>query len=298
MGNKLLSVVIPTRNRCEQLARAITSVQQQDWPDIEIIVVDDASNDNTPQYLEELSRSCSNIIYITNRQPVGGAKARNQGIGLAQGFYTAFLDDDDIWLPQKSRMQIESLVSNKKLSAVTCDFKIIYSGLPITRIKKISRSSSSNDIYAFNFLGGASMCLTYTHLLLEVGGVNENLLSCQDWDLWLKLAQLGDIGRVDEVLVYYYSHKSERISSKLSNVYSGRVNIYFNYREKMTDIVRKQNVAAILFIRIMMRTDSIVNKLNRLKMLYGGTKFRMFLIYIRIITLMHFRTIFSGPIFK
>lgn len=292
MTNKLLSVIIPTRNRCEQLARAIASVQHQDWPDIEIIIVDDASTDNTPQYLADLSKNTGNIKYISNSQPVGGSQARNLGIGLATGFYTAFLDDDDIWLPQKSRRQIELLISDESLSAVTCDFRILYSGLPITRIKRITQISNSNSIYAFNFLGGASMCLTYTHLLLEVKGFNDGLLSCQDWDLWLKLAQLGEIGIVEEVLVHYYSHKSERISSKLGNVYSGRAKIYFDYREKMTDIVRRQNVTAILFIRIMMRNDDIINKLKRLMILYPGTKLRVFLIYVRIITFAHFKSKF------
>lgn len=289
MEDKLLSVVIPTKNRCGLLARAISSIKNQDWTNIEIIIVDDASTDETRQYLDTLSKADDKIKYIRNESSVGGAKARNQAINSAAGYYIAFLDDDDVWLPNKAKKQIEMLRSDSRLSAVTCDFKIIYSGFPFIRIKKIPVNFTKNDIYASNFLGGASMCLTYRQLILNVNGFNEKLLSCQDWDLWLKLAQLGEIGSVRDMMVHYYDHKEERISSKLKNVYSGRVNIYFTYRGFMTDFIRKRNVAAILFIRIMMRSDGVIRKLKRLKVLYKDTSLRFFLIYCRIIFIGHLR---------
>jgi glycosyltransferase involved in cell wall biosynthesis len=289
MEDKLLSVVIPTKNRCKLLARAISSIKDQDWSNIEIIIVDDASTDETKQYLDAISKTDDTIKYIRNESSVGGAKARNQAISSAMGFYIAFLDDDDVWLPNKAKKQIEMLQSDSGLSAVTCDFKIIYSGFPFTRVKKIPMNFAKSDIYASNFLGGASMCLTYRQLILNANGFNEELLSCQDWDLWLKLAQLGEIGSVRDILVYYYNHKEERISSKLKNVYSGRTNIYFTYRDCMTDFIRKRNVAAILFIRIMMRSDSVIKKLKRLKVVYKDTDLRFFLIYCRVIFIGHLR---------
>ncbi len=291
MVSDLLSVIIPTRNRKDLLKRAIISVLSQDWPNIEIIIIDDASSDGTRELLQMLSNEDCRMKYVCNDAPSGGSKARNQGIKMASGVYVAFLDDDDVWKSQKAKEQIYLLKSDTQLSAVTCDFKIFYPNLPFTRTKKMPSKPSIDDLYVSNFLGGASMCLTYRQLLLSVNGFDEDLKSCQDWDLWLKLAEKGNIGIVNRSLVNYYIHKSERISGKLSNIYSGRARIYFNYRSRMTDICRKRNIAAILFIRIMMRKDSLLNKLLRLMIIYNKGSIRRFLIYTRIIMVSHFRNI-------
>jgi len=284
MIDELLSVVIPTRNRCNLLERAIESVQKQEGVKLEIIIINDASNDNTRIFLENLSHQYTNVKYINNTIAVGGSKARNFGINIATGHYIAFLDDDDVWLPNKSIKQISLLKANKNFSAVTCNFKIIYDRLPITRTKKITSISKQNSIYSFNFLGGTSMCLTYTKHLKEINGFDENLPSCQDWDLWIKLSNLGEIGIANESLVNYYSHANERISLKLINVYAGRVKIYFKYRESMSKQIRLKNLSALFFIKLMMRNDNIVNKLKRLMIILPNTKLREFFIYIRILT--------------
>jgi glycosyltransferase involved in cell wall biosynthesis len=284
MIDELLSVIIPTRNRCNLLERAIESVQKQEDIKLEIIIINDASNDNTLEFLEDLSHIYSNVKYINTTKAVGGSKARNLGINIATGHYIAFLDDDDVWLPNKCIMQINLLKANNKYSAVTCNFKIIYDRLPITRTKKITSISKQNSIYSFNFLGGTSMCLTYTKHLKTINGFDENLPSCQDWDLWIKLSNLGEIAIVDESLVNYYSHANERISLKLKNVYAGRVKIYFKYKDSMSKQIRLKNISAIFFIKLMMRNDSIVNKLKRLMIILPNIKLRDFFIYIRILT--------------
>jgi len=283
MIQEKLSVIIPTKNRCEYLKRAVNSILDQTWKNIEIIIIDDASTDNTVLYLTELIDNNNNVKFISNKKAIGGSKSRNLGINIATGYYIGFLDDDDTWHPQKAYKQISLLKSNIKYAATTCNFKIIYHNFPINRIKKLSQSNNSQDILKTNYLGGASMCLTYKYLLLQVNGFDESLLSCQDWDIWVKLQNLGEIGIINEVLVDYYFHKIEQITSKISNTYSGRLSFYFKYRHKMTNATIKYNISNILFIRIMSRKDSLFKKIKRMKLMIDFLSLRTLLIYTRIL---------------
>lgn len=97
---KLVSAIITTHNRLSLLKRAVESALSQTYKNIEVIVVDDASTDGTPEYCNELPLR---YIYIPKEESRGGNHARNLGILAAKGEYVAFLDDDDYWLPRKSR---------------------------------------------------------------------------------------------------------------------------------------------------------------------------------------------------
>ena len=91
----LVSIVIPSRNRCNLLPRAVRSVLNQTYRNIEVIIVDDASTDGTPRAIRELSEQDQRVRGLRNDQPLGGGAARNVGIQAARVKYIAFLDDDD-----------------------------------------------------------------------------------------------------------------------------------------------------------------------------------------------------------
>jgi len=102
--NKLVSVIIPAYNRASMIGRAVKSVMSQDYPDLEVIVVDDASRDNTGEVVKALEDP--RITYIRRSVNGGAAAARNTGIRQARGEYTAFLDSDDEFLQGKVREQV------------------------------------------------------------------------------------------------------------------------------------------------------------------------------------------------
>ena len=99
MNYPVVSVVIPTYNRACLLGRAIQCVLNQSFQDIEVIVVDDASQDNSADIVNSLDDS--RIKYLRHEKNRGGSSARNTGIKAARGEYIAFLDDDDEWMPTK-----------------------------------------------------------------------------------------------------------------------------------------------------------------------------------------------------
>ena len=118
--NPFFSVVIPTHTRSALLAQAIQSVLSQTFTDFELIVVDDHSTDETQKQLAHYDDP--RLTYLLNDHSRGGAGARNAGIARAQGQWIAFLDDDDVWLPQKLAQQYQ------KIKSVTAEIGLVYTG--------------------------------------------------------------------------------------------------------------------------------------------------------------------------
>lgn len=283
---ELVTVIVPTKNRLAVLKRAIESVKKQTWKNIEIIIIDEASTDGTKDYLSALQQTDPFVEVIFNTQSIGAAQARNLGIDLAKGEFIAFIDDDDEWMPEKTKKQIDFLNLNKEYVAVTSDFLIVHDkGKLGTKTKHIPLTIDDQELLCYNFLGGASMCLARTSALKQIEGFNPSLPSCQDWDLWLKLFFVGKIGVLNEPLVRYYSHNEDRISSKLISVYEGRKSIYFLYRNLMTAYTLKRNISGIFFIKILMRKGGFLKKMNRLRPVFKYTSFRLLLSYTRLLFL-------------
>jgi len=256
----LVSVVIPTRNRRERLERAIKSAQAQTWPNLEIIVVDDASTDGTPAYLQNEQAADSRVRFIRNDVPQGGAGARNTGISVAKGKYVAFLDDDDLWLPEKMEKQLALMTASPDASAASCGFIVERALLPNLQVRLVP-PSSEQDILKWNRLGGASMCLAKRSVLLDVGGFDRMLPSGQDWDLWIKLYQAGAVLVSDEPLVRYVSHQEGRISTNARAIYAGRRRIYFCYKKKMAP-----DTAAFLLSELLYSRKFMLGKTWRAKL--------------------------------
>jgi len=108
----LISVVIPTYNRADLISRAVNSVQLQTYQNLEIIVVDDCSPEDIAGVIQDLNDD--RITFLRHHSNQGGSAARNTGIKQAKGEYIAFLDSDDIWLPQKLELQLQAIAKAKK----------------------------------------------------------------------------------------------------------------------------------------------------------------------------------------
>lgn len=244
----LISVVIPTHNRCERLRQAIESVRTQSWKDLEIIVVDDASTDGTPALMAELSTIEPRIRHIRNAVSLGGGGARNAGIAAARGEYVAFLDDDDLWLPEKLQCQHAILKADGSAAAVSCSFILSAPGRPeVTRT--LSAPADLQALLRKNLLGGASVCLTTRTTLREIGGFDPALRSCQDWDLWLKLFARGSTPVCARALVRYVTHDDGRITGNHDSEYRGRRTIHLRYKPLMDAYTRRYSLCELLFFR-------------------------------------------------
>jgi glycosyltransferase involved in cell wall biosynthesis len=193
-----VSVIVPTYNRATQLQRAISSVLCQTYRQYEIIVVDDGSTDNTKEIVASLGATEQiRYFYQANR---GRSAARNTGIRMAQGDFIAFLDSDDLFLPDKLQKQTEWMLRNSQ-------FGFSYSRAlwfdEITQIllaeAPVFNSKLEGRIYpALLSLTGTAITtptvMTHASILREIGGFDENLHICEDLDLWRRIARHYPVG--------------------------------------------------------------------------------------------------------
>jgi glycosyltransferase involved in cell wall biosynthesis len=247
MATPLVSVILPTRNRVDFLRGAVASVLRQSERDLELIVVDDASSDDTGTYLAALSAKDSRVRIVRNAVPKGGAGARNAGILRSRGKWIAFLDDDDEWLPIKLRRQLEMLNANGSAVACSCAYvRRLPSGW--STVVTIPSNASLEDLLVENRLGGASLCVCSSLVLKSIGGFDERFLSAQDHDLWVRLIQAGTVVVCDESLVIYRAHGSARVTNDQQSQYVGARCFYFKYRHLMNETLRRRRISHNCFL--------------------------------------------------
>ena len=208
-----VSVVIPTYNRASLLPRALRSVLAQTYQDIEIIIVDDASTDDTKKHVESFSDP--RIHYIRHDCNRGAAVARNTGIKVARGRLIAFQDSDDEWLLDKLERQIghrEHL--NDEATIVYCGFVRLDCGsalyIPESHIKT-KCGNILEELLRGNFISTQTLLIPRT-CFDRVGYFDDRLERFQDWELALRLATCFEFAYVDEPLVITH-HTLGNISS-------------------------------------------------------------------------------------
>lgn len=208
-----VSVVIPAYNRAASIGLAVGSVLRQTLCDLEVIVVDDASSDDTAAALEAIGDERLRII--RHAKNAGGAAARNTGIRAATGEWVAFQDSDDEWLPLKLERQLAALARlGSDVVGVYCGMIILGrpgdSGFNPAAVSywpnpRIRPAAFEGPLYRTLLLSG-SLISTQTFMgrrdaLLEIGGFDESLKALQDWDCFLRIAALGAIAFEPEPLV-------------------------------------------------------------------------------------------------
>jgi glycosyltransferase involved in cell wall biosynthesis len=201
-----VSVVVPTRDRWQQLAKAsLPSALVQEGVELEVIVVDDGSTER-PDRSGLLGDG--RVRLVRHESPRGVAAARNTGLDAALGDVVAFLDDDDLWAPQKLRVQLEALRA--------ADAGFAYCGVIVVDEDHVPThvlpAPAAADVYArllrANVVpAGSSNVLCSAALLRSVGGFDEQLGYLADWDLWIRLAARSGAVACADLLVAYVRHR-------------------------------------------------------------------------------------------
>jgi len=199
----LVSVVIPVFNGASFLARAVDSVLAQTCKDFEIIIVDDGSTDDTQVVLARLAKKAR--IICLRQENAGPAQARNSGIKSATGENIAFLDCDDIWVPEKLEAQLAILRGNSQPVLVHSNYEVID---PSCRVIQHAQAGQSRDALHIAFTGAQAPLLSAVliprALLERVGGFDPNLCVSEDSDLILRLYDVTKFECIDRVLLYKY----------------------------------------------------------------------------------------------
>jgi glycosyltransferase involved in cell wall biosynthesis len=206
-----VSIIIPTYNRASTLSRAIDSVLSQTCPPLEIIIVDDGSQDNTAQLMTERYGQCD-YLYQPNQ---GVSSARNLGIKKARGEWIALLDSDDRWLPNKLKLQLEALSNSPQYRICHSNELWIRNGVRVNQMRKHEKSGGKifQRCLPLCVISPSSVILHRT-LFDDYGLFDTELPACEDYDLWLRICATEEVLFIDEPLIEKYGGHSDQLSRR------------------------------------------------------------------------------------
>lgn len=233
--NDKVSVIIPTYNRSELLKKAVKSLKKQSHQNFEIIIIDDFSTDDTAQVVKEMDDE--RIVYLKHDINKGGSEARNTGIRQATGSFIGFLDSDDQWLPDKLEKQLKQFEGKPDVGVIYTGVQVVNeNNQPTRKIVPEYKGEILSKLFESNCIDTTSSVLVKKEVLERVQGFDASLPSCQDWDLYIRLAQVTKFDFVKESMVLFYHHSGERITTNKKSVLKGHLSIFEKYKE----LARKQ----------------------------------------------------------
>lgn len=259
----LVTVVIPTYNRAALLTCAIQSVLNQTYENLEIIVVDDASADDTQRIVESFADS--RIRYLRHKVNRGGSAARNTGIRAATGKYIAFLDDDDKWESRKTEEQLKML-EDLGYDAVLCT-----SDEHGARLSKFERKKTIDleDLRRGLFTAGGTGVLMARTDVMRHTLFDEHLPRYQDWDVFIRIGQQYKIGYLNKPFVRYNEGTHDRISNKIismpASALEGELQMVHKHREFFGEKWLRWHVCRFMLYGIKYRPDKAAHILYMIK---------------------------------
>jgi glycosyltransferase involved in cell wall biosynthesis len=266
-----VSVVIPTYNRTTLLRRALKSIAQQTVRPAEVIVVDDCSDLAILKEVEEIASdfvSDLNLRLIVNNKNSGANFARNKGIFAASSRYIAFLDSDDLWLPEKLEMQLHGIKKAKEKSAKPVlsatgryrvdnrgDIIARQFGGPVLDIHRIRKS---------NFIGTLSSVIVDASVARDIQGFDESLPASQDWDFFIRLCPHVQFVGIAKPLCIYVDHDRDRITLDYRKKLRGHLAVHRKHcRHLESDAIKAA------FLRHLAEDYQELGKLNKASALYA-----------------------------
>lgn len=208
----LVTVIIPAYNAAAFVAEAVDSVLAQDYPQVEVVVVNDGSKDNTLEVL----RGYGERIRVVDQANAGPPRARNAGLAAARGEFIAFLDADDVWLPSKLSAQVAHLRAHADVGTVFTQWHVWpadadgvfrlpqVSPVPVPGVGVVAERSG----WMYSRLLLECHLLTTTvmmrrRLIEQIGGFDVALYNGDDYDFWLRASRVAKIDKLDAVGAYY-----------------------------------------------------------------------------------------------
>ena len=236
-----VSVIIPTYNRADYIARAIESVLHGDYENVEVIVIDDGSTDNTEEIVSEYIERDSRIIYV--KQENGGiGRARNTGLQKASGFFVTFLDSDDKFIHWRISKFVEYMNQNKDIDFCSSDIWIEFGH---TKTKKSFRFLTKKPVSFFltrigSTFSGMNLFTRLDFVKSKIGFFSETINHWEDVDFIVRCFDNGLFGYISEPLLMYSVH-GLNISKNQS------VEEFIKFKEKVHPIYEKHNVGFFLW---------------------------------------------------
>jgi glycosyltransferase involved in cell wall biosynthesis len=237
------SVVVPTHDRNDLLLQTLASVLRQRDVDLEVIVVDDGSGEDVAGAVAPLSDE--RVRVVRNERSQGVARARNRGLEEARGEWVAFVDDDDLWAPDKLGSQLQAMARTARPWAYTGAVNItasaqVIGGAPPSPPEEVAASLPRRNTVP----GGGSNVVAARSLLDEIGGFDPTLYNTEDWDMWIRMARAALPAWVPRPLLAYRVHASNA-SLVVSEIIAGARTIERRYGGPVDMVELHRHIARV-----------------------------------------------------
>lgn len=266
----MISVIIPTYNRANTILRSVNSVLNQTYKDLELIIIDDGSTDNTKELIEQIDDPRIRYIYLGANS--GASNARNVGATYALGEWIAFQDSDDAWKPEKLEKQLMLANQHPEYSMIYCSFiNHAYDGSTIYFPSEPYPGVMEGDMYSSllrcNVIGAPTM-LIKRDCFLELGGFDTAYHSLEDWEFAVRFSRDYYIGFVEEYLMDVYLLNSG-VSSHVGPYYESRCRMLAEYK----DDIMKLGLFDTIVLDILNRAanSGVQKQVQEMMMLYLQT---------------------------
>jgi len=198
--NRLVSIIMPSYNTAHYITASIESILAQTYTDWELIIVDDCSTDNSVEVITSFFEP--RIVLLQNEKNLGAALSRNYALRAAKGKWIAFLDSDDIWLPEKLEKQIRFMEDNNYAFTFT-DYRICINGDWMPYINTGPNIVTKRKMYDYCYFSTITVMYDREKIgLVQIADLRKN----NDYAMWLQAIEKSNAYRLPECLSYYIKH--------------------------------------------------------------------------------------------
>ena len=262
-----VSVIIPTYNREKTILRALQSVLDQTYTNIEVLVIDDGSTDGTADIVNGVNDE--RVKYIVLEKNDGPSNARNMGVQMAEGEWIAFQDSDDCWHKDKLEVQMAYAKEHPEYSMIYCMYNaILESGerliIPPKPWINPMEGNMVKTLLQRNMIGAPTV-VAKKDAFLKIGGFDTSYKALEDWDFAIRFTLENEIGFVTEALIDCYVSNSG-VSSNTGAYYEARCKMLGQYKNVMI----QENVLETVMQDILLRAQSsgVADMVKKMMMMY------------------------------
>lgn len=262
-----VSVIIPTYNREKTILRALQSVLDQTYANIEVLVIDDGSTDSTAEIVNSISDE--RVKYIVLEKNGGPAGARNVGVQMASGEWIAFQDSDDCWHKDKLEVQMAYAKEHPEYSMIYCMYNVNFEDgrtvvVPSQPLPEEMQDDMLNTLLVRNVIG-APCILVKKKEFLTVGGFNTTYNALEDWEFAIRFAKKYRIGFAAKPLLECYM-SSSGVSSNMGAYFEARCKMLGQYKTEMIQNDLLEIVMQDILVRA--QQEGVLDSVKKIMMMY------------------------------
>ncbi len=262
-----VSVIIPTYNREKTILRALQSVLDQTYTNLEVLVIDDGSTDSTADIVNSISDE--RVKYIVLEKNGGPSNARNVGVQLAGGEWIAFQDSDDSWHKDKLEVQMAYAKEHPEYAMIYCMYNMNFKDgrtivVPSKPLPEVMEGDVLKTLLVKNVVGAPTVLIKKKDFL-TVGGFDTSYKALEDWEFALRFAMIYKIGFVQEPLMDCYM-LTNGVSSNIGAYFEARCKMMGQYRTGLMQEGILESVMQDILVRA--QQEGVLEVVKNLMMIY------------------------------